>query len=61
LLDYNPETGALTWKPRDRWWFIDDHQWKVWNAKFAGQKAGALAKQSGGRRYYLHVVIFGHN
>ena len=39
LLDYDPETGALTWKRRDRRWFTSDRIWNSWNAKHAGKLA----------------------
>lgn len=55
LLDYNPETGILTWKARDPKWFKADAirtaeqvcHW--WNARFAG-KAAFTAKDSRGYR-----------
>ena len=44
ILDYNPETGILTWKFREDKWFWgspggQDAAWaaKKWNAKFAGK------------------------
>lgn len=40
LLDYNPETGVFTWRPRDRKWFNTDRIWNSWNAKLAGKPAG---------------------
>ncbi|MDE4303615.1 HNH endonuclease signature motif containing protein [Phaeobacter gallaeciensis] len=39
LLDYDPSTGVLTWKHRDRKWFRTDRSWKIWNTKHAGQRA----------------------
>lgn len=48
LLDYDPETGRLTWKPRDPIFFLymgarkaeRYHRW--WNARYAGTEAGAF-------------------
>jgi hypothetical protein len=49
LLDYDPETGVLTWKPRLRN--------NPWNAKYAGKPAGS--KQTNKNlKSYLGVAIF---
>jgi hypothetical protein len=39
LLDYDPSTGVLTWKHRDRKWFGTDRSWRTWNTRFAGEQA----------------------
>lgn len=45
LLDYEPETGFLTWKKRGPEWFQDSEKQtaesvaKRWNARYAGQRA----------------------
>lgn len=45
LLDYDPETGGLTWKPRGPEWFnatparSAEHTAKVWNQRYAGKPA----------------------
>ncbi len=39
LLDYDPDTGLLTWKERDVKWFKNEHASKVWNAKYANKEA----------------------
>lgn len=39
LLDYDPLSGALTWKKRDRKWFSRSNQWKNWNGRYAGRQA----------------------
>lgn len=49
ILNYDPETGALTWKHRPD---MPD----VWNARFAGQAAGGM--KPGG---YIHVGIDGQS
>ena len=54
LLDYDPETGILTWKERPRHYFKRDGDWKRWNARWAGQPAGS-PNSSG----YLQLAIFG--
>jgi hypothetical protein len=40
LIDYDPETGVLTYRPRGREWFKSDRSCKVWNIRFAGKVAG---------------------
>jgi hypothetical protein len=37
LLDYNPRTGVLKWKRRDRRWFKSDRDWKAWNSLHANR------------------------
>jgi hypothetical protein len=52
LLSYEPETGVLTWKPRDRKWFSSDRIWRSWNAKFANTPAGSQRADG-----YIHVGL----
>ena len=40
LLSYDPETGHLKWKPRDRRLFNSDRTHMLWNARNAGKRAG---------------------
>ena len=54
LLDYEPTTGSLTWKARDRKWFKNDGAWKAFNTSFAGRIV--RSKNSSG---YLRVNIKG--
>jgi hypothetical protein len=54
LFDYNPETGVLTHRWRDRRWFESDRIWKTWNIIFAGTTAGSPTDKE-----YLNVGIFG--
>lgn len=43
LLDYDPETGVLTWRVRSSKWFdYDAHRCAVWNARFSGKPAGSV-------------------
>lgn len=39
LLDYNPETGDLTWKPRPVSMFKAPRDAAAWNARYAGRPA----------------------
>lgn len=57
-LDYNPDTGELTWKHRDKWMFPSDRGWKIFNTRFAGKVA--CAHHNAG---YIHInsIIYGHH
>jgi len=55
LTDYDPETGILTWRVRDRRWFKSDANWKAWNRKYSEKSAGSPA----GQELYLRCAIFG--
>ena len=54
LLDYDPEAGVLTWRPRPQEMFEGRPEWvwKGWNARFAGKVAGSV-KKSG----YVYVAL----
>ena len=54
LLDYDPETGVLTWRERDRKWFKTKRSYNRWNNRFAGKKAGSKM-QTG----YCEIKIIG--
>ncbi len=41
LLDYDPKTGILIWRVRDRHWFKRDGDQKTWNKIFAGKETGS--------------------
>ena len=67
LLDYNPETGTLTWKFRDRRFFRSDSSFRSWNTKHAGRRAlaspdsdGALQGKILGKRHLTHRVVWLH-
>lgn len=60
LIDYNAETGALIWKPREPWMFSGkeqspEHSCKIWNSANAGQPALNCLNKNG----YRHGAIFG--
>ena len=44
LLEYNPETGTLTWKPRGQKWFTYKDFHIHWNSRWAGKTVGTLSK-----------------
>ncbi|WP_313437320.1 HNH endonuclease signature motif containing protein [Novosphingobium sp.] len=68
LLDYNPGTGTLTWRPRPREMFRSARaEWafKVWNKRYPGTKAftfvmpnGHLQGRIGDVGYLAHRVIW---
>lgn len=41
-LDYNPDTGLFTWKPRRREEFSSDRAFKIFHGKYAGKPAGSV-------------------
>lgn len=55
LLDYDPATGKLYWKPRPFDMFATPRSFGIWNTRFAGKEAFTAIKGSG----YLHGKIFG--
>lgn len=64
LLNYDPETGILTWKARTPDMFEDGlraKEWRCrnWNAKFAGKRAGCIC--NGYQRIRVNDVLYvGH-
>lgn len=69
-LEYDPETGLLTWKERPIWHFSNDHRWsageaqKRWNTRYAGTPAFVTPNKTGymtgvvdGVRLLAHRVI----
>ncbi|SUI52143.1 HNH endonuclease signature motif containing protein [Serratia marcescens] len=56
LLVYHHETGTLTWKERGMEWFSSSRSRAVWNAKYAGKKAGSVHTDNTGRKC-IHVSI----
>lgn len=67
ILDYNPETGVLTWKNKPREMFTTDRQFKTWNTRFAGKEAGNANGVNGyrnvgvlGTLYLAHRIIWLH-
>lgn len=65
LLDYDPDTGVLTWKKRGEEWFSDAAHCSMWNTKFAGRETGVTDNGNGysfvrilGNKYYTHRLAF---
>lgn len=62
MVIYDPDTGILTWNPRDIHWF--DHtsnpllNQKRWNNRFAGTQAGNL-KAYPDNKFYRRIMILG--
>ena len=53
LLSYDPDSGVLTWKVRDRKWFKTDRNYRWWNTRFAGKDIACVDA-----RGYILVCIF---
>lgn len=56
FLDYDRETGAMTWRSRARHWFTTDRAWRIWNRRYAGVPAGRTDAKG-----YSIISIFGSN
>ena len=65
LLDYDPETGKLTWRRRDKKWFKSDKDCAGWNTRYSNKEAfitlnsqeyfcGAILKKN----QYAHRIIW---
>lgn len=60
LLDYDPETGVLTWKARTPDMFLGknpDRQCRIWNSRFACKPALSSSSNLG----YLQGALFGQH
>ena len=59
---YDCDIGELRWKPRPRRHFVTDKEWKRWNVRFAGTKAGHARRhtrvQINAQSYTAHRVIW---
>ncbi len=60
LISYDPETGDFIWNHRTRAMFRDakktaHHQCAIWNARYAGKKAGRINPSTG----YLEICLYG--
>lgn len=70
LLDYDPATGILTWKPRPPEMFLGErlthkHASKIWNSRFSGNHAfnshhrsGYRFGRLGGTNFMAHRIIW---
>ncbi len=65
LLDYCPETGVITWKPRPLKLFSNKNIQRYWNRKYSGERAfnsynghGYLYGEILGKRYRAHRLAF---
>jgi hypothetical protein len=57
LLDYDPATGSMTWKPRKVELFASISAWKTWNTRYSGQPA-FTALSNGYRQGALFGVMY---
>ena len=58
ILTYDSETGKLYHKPRPRDMFKSDRVWKIWNTRYANQKAGTEYESTKGY-WVVQLDIFG--
>lgn len=61
LLGYNPLTGVLVWKFRERHWFPTERSWKWWNTTYAGKIASNIYKSSTDGYERRHIYVLGNN
>lgn len=54
FLDYDPETGVLTWRARDRKWFKSKVSWGSFNTQFAGKRAFTSVSKN---RYFQGLIL----
>jgi hypothetical protein len=59
LLEYNPETGILTWKPREREWFTSDYRHRDWIKRWSGMSAGYVFHNKILDQKYVKVCVMG--
>lgn len=52
LVDYNPDTGVMTWKVRE----VNRSQDKTWNKVWAGKEVGYVSGKDQGSRHRIAVV-----
>lgn len=66
ILQYEPETGKLIWKPRPEHMFQTKLSFQMWTARFSGKEAfcsrsrcfNYFAGEVGGKRYLAHRVAW---
>ncbi len=66
IIDYEPETGSMWWKVRDRSLFARESDWRTFNKRFAGKRVGNIndkgyyATQLFGRHIGCHRAAWAH-
>lgn len=64
ILDYDPRTGAFTWRPRPVSEFPDEKSGRVWNSRYSGKAAGTknaagyVKIRLGPKSLYAHRLAF---
>lgn len=61
ILHYSPSTGIFTWLERPISMFSHcqqpEGQWKTWNKRYAGVKAGLKSKNKNAKAFYVKINI----
>lgn len=56
-LYYDPETGLFTHTMRPREMFTTDRNWKKWNTRFAGKRAGRFSVNKWNGKLYGYITL----
>ncbi len=51
FLHYEPDTGLLTWRERDKRWFKTARDCQAWNTRWAGKRAGYVTYKRDGYQW----------
>lgn len=57
LLEYDPLTGLLIWRTRDRRRFTASRHWRAWNAECAGIEAGIIVQVHSVSYRYISITL----
>ncbi len=55
FLNYDQDTGVLTWRPRAEHWFATHNAFATWNTRYAGTVAGRVNDHG-----YRMIAVFHH-
>jgi hypothetical protein len=64
LINYDPKTGVVEWRERNRKYFSRNQDWRRWNNRFSRQSVNSINGTGYyrigifGKRYLLHRIIW---